>query len=485
MGENQGRQSLKRPHFIIIPPPFQGHINPSVQLTLKLASRGFTVTFVNTEFSHDQIRKSRKHLCTGEDDDDIFAGSRESGLDIRYRTVSDGFPLSFDRSLHRDQFIEGRIHVSPAHVDDLVGKLMGSDPPPTCLVADSFSTWGSAIAWKYGLVNVSFWTQPAIVFVLYYHLEMLKKNGHYGSKDLRKDSIYYIPGVASIKPRDLTSFLQETDTSTVMHRLIEKAFQDAKNADLIIMNTAEELEPGPISALKEKHPTYAIGPIFPSHFTNRAVEMNLWSESDCTRWLDGKPPGSVLYASFGSFAHSNKEDIETIANGLLLSGVSFIWVLRPDIVSSKVKDFLPNGFQENVGNKGLVVPWCKQNLVLSHSAVGGFLTHCGWNSILESIWVGLPLVCFPLVGDQTTNRKLVVDDWKTGIDLCKGELVSSDEVAERIKLLMRGETSNELRKNVVKLRKKLENALGRNGASQMNFNKFVEDVKDRMERRKT
>ncbi|KAL0347164.1 UNVERIFIED_CONTAM: UDP-glycosyltransferase 86A1 [Sesamum calycinum] len=229
------------------------------------------------------------------------------------------------------------------------------------------------------------------------------------------------------------------------------------------MNTAEELEPGPISALKEKHPTYAIGPIFPSHFTNRAVEMNLWSESDCTRWLDGKPPGSVLYASFGSFAHSNKEDIETIANGLLLSGVSFIWVLRPDIVSSKVKDFLPNGFQENVGNKGLVVPWCKQNLVLSHSAVGGFLTHCGWNSILESIWVGLPLVCFPLVG----------------------ELVSSDEVAERIKLLMRGETSNELRKNVVKLRKKLENALGRNGASQMNFDKFVEDVRDRMERRKT
>ncbi|KAL0409948.1 UNVERIFIED_CONTAM: UDP-glycosyltransferase 86A1 [Sesamum latifolium] len=411
MGENQGdHQSLKKPHFIIIPPPFQGHINPSVQLTLKLASRGFTVTFVNTEFSHDQIRKSRKHISNGEDDDDdIFAGS----------------------------LCRGAYTCFPAHVDDLVGQLMDSDSPPTCLVADSFSTWGSAIAWKHGLVNVSFWTQPAIVFMLYYHLDLLKKNGHYGSKVLRKDTIDYIPGVAAIEPRDLTSFLQETDTSTVMHRLIEKAFKDAKNADLIIMNTAEELEPGPISALKEKHPTYAIGPIFPSHFTNRAVEMNLWSESDCTRWLDTKPPGSVLYASFGSFAHSNKEDIETIANGLLLSGVSFIWVLRPDIVSSKVKDFLPNGFQENVGNKG----------------------------------------------DQTTNRKLVVDDWKIGIDLCKGKLVSSDEVAERIKFVMSEETSNEFRKNVIKLRKKLENALGRNGTSQMNFDKFVEDVKDRTERR--
>ncbi|KAL0375049.1 UNVERIFIED_CONTAM: UDP-glycosyltransferase 86A2 [Sesamum radiatum] len=76
MGEHEGHQSLQKPHFIIIPPPFQGHINPSVQLTLKLASRGFTVTFVNTEFAHEQIRKSRKHHSNGEDDhDDIFAGS--------------------------------------------------------------------------------------------------------------------------------------------------------------------------------------------------------------------------------------------------------------------------------------------------------------------------------------------------------------------------------------------------------------------------
>ncbi|KAL0309687.1 UNVERIFIED_CONTAM: UDP-glycosyltransferase 86A1 [Sesamum radiatum] len=160
MRENQGRQSLKRPHFIIIPPPFQGHINPSVQLTLKLASRGFTVTFVNTEFSHDQIRKSRKHLSNGEDDDDIFAGSRESGLDIRYRTVSDGFPLSFDRSLHRDQFVEGRIHVSPAHVDDLVGKLMGSDPPPRAWLPIPFQPGDPLLPGNMGLSMFHFGLNP-------------------------------------------------------------------------------------------------------------------------------------------------------------------------------------------------------------------------------------------------------------------------------------------------------------------------------------
>ncbi|KAI3472055.1 hypothetical protein Pfo_028743 [Paulownia fortunei] len=466
------KQNTRKPHIIISPPPFQGHINPSIQLTLKLASKGFIITFINTHSTHDQITKARKHLKNKEDDDGIFAGARESGLDIRYRTISDGFPLTFDRSLHRDQFMEGRIHVFPAHVDELLGQL----------VADTFSNWGCAVARKYGLVYVSFWTQPALIWMLYSHLDLLKENGHYGSKDNRKDTIDYIPGVMALEPRDLVSFLQETDTSKVMHRIIDKAFAYAKKADFIICNTVEELEPEAISVLKERQPTYAIGPLFPSHFTNRAVEMNLWSESDCSRWLDSKPQGSVLYASFGSYAHTNKEDIKTIANGLMISGVSFIWVLRPDIVSSEATDILPNGCQENVGNRGLVVPWCKQNVVISHPAVGGFLTHCGWNSILESIWVGVPLICFPLVGDQTTNRKLVVDDWKIGINLCEGKLVSGNEVAERIKFLMSAETSHELRKKIEQVRKKLENALSCNGSSHINFEKFVEDMKAKIER---
>ncbi|KAL0338473.1 UNVERIFIED_CONTAM: hypothetical protein Sangu_1369400 [Sesamum angustifolium] len=196
------------------------------------------------------------------------------------------------------------------------------------------------------------------------------------------------------------------------------------------MNTAEELEPGPISALKRKHPTYAIGPIFPSHFTNRAVEMNLWSESDCNRWLDGKPPGSVL----------------------------FIFGAQPDIYEFQGQRLY--GFQENVGNK------VGRAMVQTKTSCYPILL----SEILDALWVEFD------TGEHLGRTAAVCFSF--------GELVSSDEVAERIKLLMRGETSNELRKNVVKLRKKLENALGSNGASQMNFDKFVEDVRDRMERRK-
>ncbi|GFP83198.1 UDP-glycosyltransferase 86a1 [Phtheirospermum japonicum] len=472
MGENQNLKNLH--HIIIIPPPFQGHINPSIQLTLQLASKGFIVTFINTQATHHQITKSKSR----EGNDDVFAGS---GLDIRYRTISDGFPLSFDRSLHREQFMMGRIHVYPAHVDEIVGQLVGLDPRPTCLVADTFSTWGDDVARRYGLVFVSLWTQPALVLSVYCHVDLLKKNGHYGSKNNRKDTIDYIPGVKPLDPQDLVSYLQETDTSTAMHQVIHKAFSDVKKADFIICNTVEELEPESISSLKEIRPTYPIGPLFPSHFTSPSVEMSLWSESNCNRWLDNKPHGSVLYASFGSYARINIEDIEAIANGLLLSGVNFIWVLRPDIVSSEVTEVLPDGFRESVGNKGLVVPWCKQNAVLSHPSVGGFLTHCGWNSILESVWVGVPLICFPLVGDQITNRKVVVDDWKIGINLCEGKNVSCNEVAERIKLLMSGGTSDELRKNIGRVKKLSKNALSSIGSSRISFDKFVEDVKAKIE----
>ncbi|KAK4478653.1 hypothetical protein RD792_005814 [Penstemon davidsonii] len=477
MAEKRNYQDL---HFIIIPPPFQGHINPSIHLSLKLAAKGFTITFVNTHSTHNQIIKSRKL-------DDIFTGARESGFDIRYATISDGFPLTFDRSLNREQFMEGRIHVFPAHVDELVGNLMGSDLPPTCLVVDTFSTWGSTIAKKYGLVYISLWTQPALVLSLFYHLDLLKENGHYGSNEGRnenKDNIDYVPGVGTIKPGDLISFLQETDTTKVMHRVIDKAFTDVKKADFIICNTVEELEPEPISVLKEKQPTYAIGPLFPSLFEQPIVEMNLWSESDCRQWLDSKPRGSVLYASFGSYAHINRKIIREIANGLMLSNVNFIWVLRPDIVSSEVTEFLPNGFRENVRNRGLVLPWCKQNAVLSHSAVGGFLTHCGWNSILESIWCGIPMICFPLIADQTTNRKLVVDDWKIGINLCEGELVCSNEVADKVKDFISGATSRDLRKGVEEIREKMENALLSNGSSHTNFDKFIEDVKGKIKKHK-
>ncbi|WRX35253.1 hypothetical protein QQP08_027740 [Theobroma cacao] len=277
--------TAQKPHAIFIPYPLQGHVIPSVHLAIKLASKGFTITFINTHSIHHQTSEAEPGKGP-----DIFASVRESGLDIRYTTVSDGLPLGFDRSLNHDQFMAALLHVFSAHVEEVVSQIVKSGDRVHCLIADTFFVWPSKIAKK-------------------------------TSFDCREDSIDYIPGVQAIEPRDLMSYLQETDVTTVCHQIIFNAFEDAKNADFVLCNTVQELEPVTISALRATVPFYAIGPIFPSGFTKSIVATSLWSESDCTQWLDKQPHGSVLYVSFGSYAHV-KEVKETLENALTPNGSS-------------------------------------------------------------------------------------------------------------------------------------------------------------------
>ncbi|KAJ8648217.1 hypothetical protein MRB53_001240 [Persea americana] len=470
----------RKPHALLVSYPLQGHVIPSINLAMAIAAKGFTITYVNTQSIHHQTAEAQPGVG-----DDIFVGARESGFDIHYEVISDGLPVGFDRSLNHDQFMASLLHVLSAHVEELVVKMIQSDHPISCIIADTFFVWPSAIAKKYGLIYVSFWTEPALVFTLYYHLDLLRKHGHFGTYDNREDTINYIPGVPTIEPTDLPSYLQENDTSTVCHQIIFKAFGDAKGADYVLCNTVQELESETISALQINKPFYPIGPIFSSSgFSKRIVAASLWSESNCAEWLDPKPPGSVLYVSFGSYAHVNKRDLAEIAMGVLHSEVNFIWVLRPDIVSSGEKEPLPSEFWEGCEKKGKVVPWCQQNAVLSHPSVGGFLTHCGWNSIMESVWCGIPLLCFPLLTDQFTNRKLVVDDLKIGLDLIgQRRMVTREEVSIKIKDLMVGKLSDDLRKEVKQVKHACQNALNADGSSQSNLDLFINDVKNRVQSR--
>ncbi|KAL0409946.1 UNVERIFIED_CONTAM: UDP-glycosyltransferase 86A1 [Sesamum latifolium] len=455
----------------------QGHIIPFVNLAIKLASKGFSVTFAHLEFVHHQISKSQNNST----DIDIFAQARSSGLDINYTTISDGFPVEFDRS--GDLYVKSFLRGFPEKVDELVGKIVQSHSPAGSkffLVSDTFSVWPAKIAEKYGLVDVSFWTEPALVFSLYYHLQLLRENGHVPVNG-RRENVDYLPGIQSINTKDFMSYLLDSEY-TSLHKLIFQAFDTVKSADFILCNTVQELEADAISALQEKQPFYAIGPLFQGDFKKNSVARSLLPESNCTEWLNSRPAGSVLYVSFGSLAKADKNLILEIAGGILLSQVNFIWVIRPGMVDSD-GGILPEGFEDRTRDRGLIVQWCTQDQVLSNPATGGFLTHCGWNSIVESIWSGVPMICHPLFTDQITNRKLVVDDWKVGINLCDGASVTREDVAEKIGVLMSGKRADELRQEIKKVRETLQNALTEDGSSEKNFDSFVEDVKDAIERR--
>ncbi|XP_057779193.1 UDP-glycosyltransferase 86A1-like [Salvia miltiorrhiza] len=462
------------PHAIMVSFHLQGHIIPFVNLALKLASKGFSITFAHLHFVH-------QHISQSQHDADPFAAARTSGLDIRYTTFSDGFPLDFDRAFDAEYlkfFRDGY----PDKVDQLVGKILQSDSSTAAsnyfLIADTFCAWPEKIAKKYGLVNVSFWTQPALVFSLYYHLELLRGKGHV-PVDGRREMVDYVPGVDSINTKDFMSYLHDTELE-VIHDVIFRAFDAVKSADFILCNTVEELEADTISALQQKQPFYAIGPLFPADFATKSIARSLMPEANSADWLNSRPPRSVLYVSFGSLAKTDRNVIAQVAGGLLLSGVNFIWVVRPGMVDSGGGGgggVLPEGFEDMTRKRGLMVPWCSQNEVLSNPAIGGFLTHCGWNSILESVWCGVPIICYPLFTDQITNRKLVVDDWKVGINLCEGEgIINKEEVAEKIEFVMSEKRSEEMRQQMEKVRRTLENATSVDGSSERNFDRFVEDV---------
>ncbi|XP_060212450.1 UDP-glycosyltransferase 86A1-like [Lycium barbarum] len=468
-----------KPHAIMIPVPLQGHIVPFINLAIKLASKGLTITFVNTEKTHQRLMKARS-ISENSPDYDIFSEARKSGLDIRYTTITDGFPLNFDRMGKHDQFLEGLFHVFSAHVDELVGNLVNSNhnPPASCLIADSFYVWPSEIAKKYNLVNISMWTEPALAFTSYYHMDLLKINGHFGCQDNREDTIHYIPGVEAIEPGDLPSYIQDPEPWGILHRYMFKSLEDARKADMIICNTVQELESSTISALQEKKPFYSVGPIFPNGFTRSTIPTNLWAESDPIQWLNSKPKGSVMYISFGSLANISRQDILEMAHGLLLSRASFIWVLCPDSTWTEESILLPSRFEDDIKDRGLVVPWCSQIDVISHPAIGGFLTHCGWNSVLESIWCKVPMLCFPIFTDQLTNRRLVVSEWKVGFDLCSGRILSKQEIARKIDCFIT--EADKLRINLEETRKKLEDALSENGSSGRNYKQLICDLKSKI-----
>nr|UUW33103.1 UDP-glycosyltransferase 86A1-like protein [Isodon rubescens] len=461
----------KKAHAIMISMPYQGHINPFVALALNLASKGITITFVHLQHVHNKLSNNQTQL-------DLFSDARESGLDIRYATITDGFPADYDRDAHPNEYWTALLQRFPAHVDEFVGKMIHSDPLSLhFLVADTVYVWPAAVARKYNLVNVAFWTSPALVFSLLYHLELLIEKGHLFFEGDEAE-INYVPGVGSIRIKDLMSSL--TKPQDITGEDLFKTFEEVKKADFILHNTVEELESDTLSALNKYQPNYSIGPIDFSTANTVAVSTSLHAGEDITKWLDSKPAASVLYVSFGSVVQTSKQVIQEIAHGLLLSEVNFIWVVRAHITVSEEATVLPPGFEEEVKDRGLIVPWCDQINVLSSPAVGGFLTHCGWNSIVESMWCGVPMICFPVTYDQPTNRKLVVDDWGIGANLCDEAAVDREGVAQKIRGFMSGGGSERLRREADKVKQIVRNAIQSGGSSNRNFDNFMVDLEKKL-----
>ncbi|KAL9249730.1 7-deoxyloganetin glucosyltransferase-like protein [Drosera capensis] len=203
---------------------------------------------------------------------------------------------------------------------------------------------------------------------------------------------------------------------------------------------------------------------------------NLWKEDPtCLEWLDSRGQGSVVYVNFGSITVMTTDQLVEFAWGLANSQHYFLWIIRPDLVTSDYSTTLPTDFLELTKERGLLAPWCDQESVLRHPAVGGFLSHAGWNSMLESMSCGIPMICWPFFADQQTNTWFSCEKW--GIAMEIDSEVTRHKVEKQVRELMEGEKGKDMRKKAKEWKRLAHEAIAPPaGSSYSNFENLIQSL---------
>eukprot|EP00253_Pinus_taeda_P026556 PITA_26556 len=471
-----------RPHALMFPFPAQGHIQAMMQLAKVLYARGFYITFVNTEYIQQRLLRSGS------------IDSVKPRPDFRFETISDGLPAEHVRTSKLPELCRSLTDNVPLYFDMLIDKIkhlqtQGVVPPLTCIVSDGLLSFPQKTARKLGIPRVAFWTHSACGFSTYFFMPLLVDNGYIPLKDekcltngYKEELITCIPGMAPLRVKDLPSSLLLTENSNYYYvfEFNKIQAQATLEADLVILNTFDELDRPVVDALQKRlPPLYTIGPLLlqAESVDDRIsdVSASMWTEeTGCAEWLDSQEPCSVIYVCFGSVSVMSEEEVLEFAWGLEASRQPFLWAIRPDLIRGQTAA-LPCDFLEKVKYRSFFVRWAPQMKVLSHPSVGGFLTHSGWNSTLESICAGVPMISWPFFSEQPTNRRFVSEVWKIGMAM--KEVVKREHVADTVRRLMRGEEGRRIRKRIVELRDASVRAVEKGGSSYNNMDKFVEDIR--------
>ncbi|XP_034893873.1 7-deoxyloganetin glucosyltransferase-like isoform X1 [Populus alba] len=462
------------PHMVLIPYPIQSHIKTMLKLAKLLHSKGFHITFVNTEFNHQRFLKSRGP--------DALDGLPH----FRFETIPDGLPPSHidasQETIPLAMAVENNM-LAPLKV--LLAKL--DNPPITCLVSDVFLRFTITAAEELGLPIVMLVTMSACGYMGFKQLHDLKEKGFLPLKDdsyltngyLENTIIEGIPGMKPLQLKDFP-YTRTIDPDDFPFNFVMRAAEASVKAHAIDIHTFDALEQDVLDGLSTIFPrVYSIGPL--QLLLNQiqqdglsSVGYNLWKEdSECLQWLDTKEPKSVVYVNFGSIAVMTAEQLVEFAMGLANSEISFLWIIRPDLVTGE-SAILPSEFQVETQNRGFVTSWCPQEEVLNHPSVGGFLTHTGWNSIIESLCAGVPVICWPLFADQPINCSYACIEWGVGMEIDNN--VRRDEVETLIRNLMGGEECKKMREKAKHWRKVAEEATVPNGSSSINLDKFINEM---------
>ncbi|KAK7292350.1 hypothetical protein RIF29_08128 [Crotalaria pallida] len=456
-------------HFLPYPAP--GHMIPLCDIATLFASRGQHVTIITTP-SNAQILHHHKsnhshnlHIHT------INFPSQEVGLPDGIENLSAVNDLANTYRLHRATMLLQRP----------VQHFMERDPPD-CIIADFFYPWMDDLANKLRVPRFAF-----NGFSLFAVCAMESFHSH--------SAIHGLPHSITLNatpPKVLTD---------LMEPLLEV---EVKSHGLIVNNFAE-LDGEEYIQHYEKTTGHKAWHLGPASLVNRRTERekaergqksSVVSMHECLScWLDSKEPNSVLYICFGSLCHFSDKQLFEMACGIEASGHGFIWVVpekkgKEDESDEEKEKWLPKGFEERNKMKGMIIRgWAPQVLILDHPAIGAFLTHCGWNSTVEAVSAGVPMITWPVHDEQFYNEKLITEVRGIGVEVGAEEwtligyverkkLVKRKRIERAVRRLMDGGIEAEqIRKRAQELGKKAREAVQRGGSSNTNFEALIDELK--------
>ncbi|KAJ8770371.1 hypothetical protein K2173_014984 [Erythroxylum novogranatense] len=460
---------MARPHAVFIPHPSQSHIKTMLKLAKLLHHKGFHITFVNLESFHRRMLESRG------------PNSLDGLPDFRFEFIPDDLPppeTDFVQHLTAlsEAIMEGHYMSS---FKGLISRFSNTEssniPPVTCIISDGFmSTFTIKAAEELGLPIAIFFTLSACGFMGFHQIPSLKERGLIPPKD-----IDFIPGMKNMRLRDFGTIFDTVNGDDTLYRVIVESTKTSLKAPAVIFHTFDSLEPELLDTLSTMYRSvHFIGPLELQlnqiqESTLSSIGCNLWKEEpECLQWLDSREPNSVLYVNFGSVTLLTREQLIEFGMGLAKSNRPFLWIITPDMVVGD-SAILPPEFTEEIRERSFIASWCPQEEVLNHPSIGGFLTHSGWNSTIESISAGVPMLCWPFIGDQPTNCRYTCTEWGIGMEIEND--VKRDGLAELAIELMEGEKGKKMKNRVIEWKRLAEEASSPNGSSSINLEKLVSE----------
>ncbi|NP_001333856.1 UDP-glycosyltransferase 75C1 [Zea mays] len=469
------RRAAPEPHFLVVTFPAQGHINPARHLARRLLrATGARVTVCTA------VSALRKMFPGAEADAE--EGHRD-GAGVRYVPYSDGYDDGFDGAVHdATRYMDQVKVVGSRTLGDVLARLRGAGRPATLVVYTLLLSWVADVARAHAVPAALYWIQPATVLAVYLHF--FRATGGVDAAVAAAGGDPWagvrFPGLPPLRVRDLPSFIVSTSEDDP-YAFVADAFRElvgrldgGEDSPSVLANTFDAVEPEAVASLREHGvDVVPVGPVLSFLDDDAAAGGNndLFTQDGkgYLEWLDAQAPGSVVYISFGSLSVMRRRQIEEVARGMSESGRPFLWVLREDNRRSEGAD--ADAATLAGGGRGMVVGWCDQVRVLSHPAVGCFVTHCGWNSTLESTACGVPVVCVPQWTDQGTNAWLV-ERIGTGVRAAvsdKDGVLEAGELRRCIDLA----TSDMVRAKAAVWREKARAAASKGGSSERNLKAFV------------